>query len=167
MFLPITVAALLGGATVLPESPPAIEPRQTQTGSETPARTGNWSTLSCDTDGYSWGTNHSWTPMERWGRTDCKHAWDDVIAEWKDYYRPQGQIRFSFVVLTRYGRAISRECGTGLWLSWSACPVTASCSDHRGGTVPAGAEVSNAFSSVHEVSRPTPTPSPDPDPDGP
>lgn len=102
--------------------------------------------------------------MERWGRTDCKHAWDDVLAEWKDYYRPQGQIRFSFVVLGRYGRAISRECGTGLWLDWSACPVKASCSDHPGGTVPAGAEVSNAFSSVHEVSRPSPTPDPDPDP---
>lgn len=159
MFLPISVAALLGGAVASPESPPAIEARQT---SAKPVRTGNWSTLTCEADGYNWGTNAYWTPMERWGRTDCKHAWDDVMAEWKDEYRPEGTVRFSPIVMSRYGRTINGECGTGLSLSWSVCPATASCTDHPGGIKPAGAEVANALSSIHEVSRPFLTLAPTP-----
>jgi hypothetical protein len=159
MLLPVSVAALLGGAIASPGSPPAIESRQDRA---QPVRTGNWSTLSCNTDGYAWGTNGYWTPMERWGRMDCQSAWDDVIAEWKGEYRPRGGVQFSPIVMSRYGWAISGECGIGLWLSWTACPATASCSDHPGGIVPAGAEVSNALSTIHEVSRPPDGPGPGP-----
>lgn len=151
MFLPISVAALLGGAIASPGFPPALVPRQT---SEQPVRTGNWSTLSCETDGYFWGTNGYWTPMDRWGRLGCKHAWDDVIAEWKDDYRLEGKHVFSVVVMSLLRPSGWGQCGIGF--VWSDCDSTASCSDRPAGIKPAGAEVSNAIATIHEVSGPDP-----------
>ncbi|KAK0747020.1 hypothetical protein B0T18DRAFT_429869 [Schizothecium vesticola] len=82
---------------------------------------------------------------------DCKSAWDDVIAEWKREYRSRGDVQFSPLVMDKYGQTISGECGSEQWTSWSACPATASCSDHSGGILPAGAEVANALGRIHGV----------------
>ena len=115
--------------------------------------TGNWTSIPCD---VVWDV-YLWPPKDRWGFLNCKNAWDDVIVEWKTFYRPmqdQGQ-GFSSTVLSRFGRSGGDDCGS---VYFSDCGDNVACSDHPGGVLPAGAEITNSLARVHYVSLP-PSPS--------
>ncbi|KAK1832539.1 hypothetical protein QBC39DRAFT_381370 [Podospora conica] len=143
-----SLAALLGATIAAADSRSAIEPRQERPPVVSAA--GNWRTLPCELEGYDYGTNFDLTPTEQWVLVDCPTAWSDVINEWKNEYWPRQSSMFSSFVMSRYGRAISAECGT-VSAHFNVCPSRGTCSGHPGGVNPAGAEVSNALARIHEI----------------